>query len=82
MDMTIIGFILLACMLLMLTSGIWVALTLTGLGIIGLQLIGNGSIGLLLGTSSWSATTGWSLTASPLFIWMGEILFRTGLSND
>ena len=82
MDMTIIGFILLACMLLMLTSGIWVALTLTGLGIIGLQLIGNGSIGLLLGTSSWSATTGWSLTALPLFIWMGEILFRTRLSQD
>ena len=82
MDMTIISIILVICMLLMLTSGIWVALTLTGLSIIGLQLIGNGSIGLLLGTSSWSATTGWSLTALPLFIWMGEILFRTRLSQD
>jgi C4-dicarboxylate transporter DctM subunit len=66
----------------MLTSGIWVALTLTGLAIIGLWLIDNSSIGLLLGTSSWSATTGWSLTALPLFIWMGEILFRTRLSQD
>jgi C4-dicarboxylate transporter DctM subunit len=37
---------------------------------------------LLMGTSSWSATTGWSLTALPLFIWMGEILFRTRLSQD
>ena len=82
MDMTLIGIILVVCMLLMLTSGIWVALTLTGLSIIGLQLIGNSSIGLLMGTSSWSATTGWSLTALPLFIWMGEILFRTRLSQD
>ncbi|MFT4607411.1 MAG: C4-dicarboxylate transporter DctM subunit [Gammaproteobacteria bacterium] len=82
MDMSLIGGILVVCMLLMLTSGIWVALTLTGLAIIGLQLVGNGSIGLLLGTSSWSAMTSWSLTALPLFIWMGEILFRTRLSKD
>jgi C4-dicarboxylate transporter DctM subunit len=81
-DMTLIGGILVVCMFLMLTSGIWVALTLTGLAIIGLWLIDNSSIGLLLGTSSWSATTGWSLTALPLFIWMGEILFRTRLSQD
>lgn len=80
--MSLIGGILVVCMLLMLTSGIWVALTLTGLAIIGLQLVGNGSIGLLLGTSSWSAMTSWSLTALPLFIWMGEILFRTRLSKD
>jgi C4-dicarboxylate transporter, DctM subunit len=82
MDMTVVGSILVVCMFLMLTSGIWVALTLTGLAIIGLSLIENSSIGLLLGTSSWSATTGWSLTALPLFIWMGEILFRTRLSQD
>ncbi len=82
MDITLVGFILVISMLLMLTSGVWVALTLTGISIIGLQLIGNDSIGLLLGTSSWSAVTGWSLTALPLFIWMGEILFRTRLSQD
>ncbi|WP_271271653.1 TRAP transporter large permease [Aliamphritea hakodatensis] len=82
MDMTLTGFILVVCMLLMLTSGVWVALTLTGLSVIGLSLIGNDSIGLLLGTSSWSAVTSWSLTALPLFIWMGEILFRTRLSQD
>ncbi|WP_421868075.1 TRAP transporter large permease [Motiliproteus sp.] len=82
MDISIVGAIVVASMLLMLTSGIWVALTLTGISVIGLALIGNDSIGLLLGTSSWSAVTGWSLTALPLFIWMGEILFRTRLSQD
>ena len=82
MDMFVISSILVACMLLMLISGVWVSLTLTGLGVIALMLVENSSIGLLLGTSSWSATTGWSLTALPLFIWMGEILFRTSLSED
>ena len=82
MDMSIIGLLLVASMLLMLISGVWVSLTLTGLGVIALVLVENSSIGLLLGTSSWSATTGWSLTALPLFIWMGEILFRTSLSED
>jgi C4-dicarboxylate transporter DctM subunit len=81
-DMSLIGFILIVAMLLMLVSGIWIALTLTGLAIIALLLIENSSIGLLLGTSSWSASTAWSLTALPLFIWMGEILFRTRLSED
>lgn len=82
MDISIIGLILVTAMLLMLVSGVWISLTLTGLAVIGLALIENSSIGLLLGTSSWSATTGWSLTALPLFIWMGEILFRTRLSED
>ncbi|MFT5706132.1 MAG: C4-dicarboxylate transporter DctM subunit [Oceanospirillaceae bacterium] len=82
MDISLIGIILFVSMILMLTSGIWVAFTLTGIAILGLNLIGNTSIGLLLGTSSWSAMTSWSLTALPLFIWMGEILFRTRLSQD
>lgn len=82
MELGLISVILVVAMLLMLISGVWIALTLTGLAIIGLVLVENSSIGLLLGTSSWSATTGWSLTALPLFIWMGEILFRTRLSQD
>ena len=82
MDISLIGFIIVAAMLVMLIGGVWVSLTLTGLSVIGLMLIDNSSIGLLFGTSSWSATTGWSLTALPLFIWMGEILFRTSLSED
>jgi len=82
MDMSVIGFILVVAMLLMLLSGVWISLTLTGLAVLGLVLVENESIGLLLGTSSWSAMTSWSLTALPLFIWMGEILFRTRLSKD
>jgi hypothetical protein len=30
----------------------------------------------------WGSSSSWTLTALPLFVWMGEILFRTRLSND
>lgn len=82
MDTISLSITLAATMLLMLACGIWVALALIGVGVIGLLLSGNDQIGLLFATSSWGATTSWSLTALPLFIWMGEILFRTKLSED
>ena len=82
MDTITLSITLAAAMLLMLACGIWVALSLIGVGVLGLLLSGNDQIGLLYATSSWGATTSWSLTALPLFIWMGEILFRTRLSED
>src|SRR6476469_7299937 len=30
----------------------------------------------------WGQASSWTLTALPLFVWMGEILFRTRLSED
>ncbi|HEY5718395.1 MAG TPA: TRAP transporter large permease subunit [Motiliproteus sp.] len=82
MDITLLSMILAAAMLLMLAAGVWVALALVGVGVLGLYLSGNDQIGLLFATSSWGASTGWSLTALPMFIWMGEVLFRTRLSED
>ena len=39
-------------------------------------------IGSVLATTVWSASASWTLAALPLFIWMGEILFRTRLSEE
>ena len=82
MDTAILAIVLAGSLLLMLAFGFWVALSLVGVGVIGLLISGNEQIGLLFATTTWGATTGWSLTALPLFIWMGEILFRTRLSED
>ncbi|MFT2112567.1 TRAP transporter large permease [Marinomonas sp. 2405UD68-3] len=82
MDTIMLSTVLAVALLLMLASGFWVALSLVGVGVIGLLLSGNDQIGLLFATSTWGASTSWSLTALPLFIWMGEILFRTRLSED
>jgi len=82
MEPITLSIILAASMLLMLAVGVWVSLALVGVAVLGLMLSGNDQIGLLFGTSSWGASTAWSLTALPMFIWMGEVLFRTRLSAD
>lgn len=82
MDTIILSLVLAVGMILLLACGIWVALSLVGIAVLGLLLSGNEQIGLLFATSVWGASTSWSLTALPLFIWMGEILFRTRLSED
>ncbi|RDL45372.1 C4-dicarboxylate ABC transporter permease [Marinomonas piezotolerans] len=82
MDLTLISIILAVGMLAMLAFGVWVSFTLIFIGGLGLVLSENYQIGLLFSTSAWGASTAWSLTALPLFIWMGEVLFRTRLSED
>jgi tripartite ATP-independent transporter DctM subunit len=77
-----IGAILLVILFTLLASGTWVALTLITVGIVGMLLLGNDSFGLIYATSTWGTVSDWSLAALPLFIWMGEILFRTRLSKD
>ena len=69
-------------MLVMLASGIWVALALMGIGFLGLALFTSAPVGDVLASTVWGASNSWALAALPLFIWMGEILFRSRLSSD
>ncbi|WP_421847887.1 TRAP transporter large permease [Marinomonas sp.] len=82
MDMMWISILLVFAMLVLLSLGVWVSFTLIAIGGLGLILSENYQVDLLFATSSWGASTAWSLTALPLFIWMGEVLFRTRLSED
>jgi C4-dicarboxylate transporter DctM subunit len=82
MNELLIGGVLLLVLFSFLASGMWVALTLIVVAIAGLALAGYDNFGLIYATSTWGATSDWSLAALPLFIWMGEILFRTRLSKD
>jgi tripartite ATP-independent transporter DctM subunit len=47
-----------------------------------MTIVANVPIGSVLATSVWASSASWTLTALPLFIWMGEILFRTKLSEE
>lgn len=69
----------------LLAAGVWVAIALFGVGLIGLAAFGDVSLNIIgerMATTTWGASATWTLTALPLFIWMGEILFRTRLSED
>jgi len=82
MDAILLAAVLGAVLLILLATGLWVAMALFSVAIVGMMLNGNDSFGEIFSTSTWGAISSWSLTALPLFIWMGEILFRTRLAED
>ena len=67
---------------LMLGSGVWIGLALIGVAWVGIQLFTERPVGDVMITTMWSTASSWTLTALPLFVWMGEILYRTRLSED
>ena len=73
---------LLSALLLILGSGVWVGLTLTGVAWLAVTLFSARPAGDAMAVTVWGSSSSWTLTALPLFVWMGEILFRTRLSND
>ncbi len=81
MEITI-TLLLVAALFLILGCGVWVGLTLTGVAWIGMELFTSRPVGDAMAVTIWGSASSWTLTALPLFIWMGEILFRTKLSED
>jgi tripartite ATP-independent transporter DctM subunit len=80
-DLTITA-LLLVSLLLILGSGVWVGLTLTGVAWMAVTLFSTRPAGDAMAVTVWGSSSSWTLTALPLFVWMGEILFRTRLSQD
>ncbi len=74
--------VLLLLLFALLGSGVWVAFSLLGVGMIGMMIFTGAPVGNILATTVWGASNSWALAALPLFIWMGEILFRSRLSED
>lgn len=67
---------------LLLGTGVWVGLALMGVAYVGMEFIAGRAAGDPMITTIWTASSSWTLTALPLFIWMGEILYRSRLSED
>ena len=74
--------LLVVSLFLILGSGVWIGLTLSGVAWIAMQLFTARPAGDAMAVTIWGTASSWTLTALPLFIWMGEILFRTRLSQD
>ena len=66
----------------LLGTGVWVGLALMGVAWVGMELFTSRPVGDTMITTIWASSSSWTLTALPLFIWMGEILYRTRLSED
>jgi tripartite ATP-independent transporter DctM subunit len=74
--------LLVLSLFLILGTGVWIGLTLSGVAWIGMQLFTTRMAGDAMAVTIWGSASSWTLTALPLFVWMGEILFRTRLSQD
>ncbi|MEZ0168975.1 TRAP transporter large permease [Microvirga sp. TS319] len=83
MDQTILASIVLVVLTFgLLASGVWVSVTLLIVGMAVMELFTTAPMGSLIASTLWDSSWGWALTSLPLFVWMGEILFRTNLSSD
>ncbi|MFN4072924.1 MAG: TRAP transporter large permease [Thermus sp.] len=81
MSLLLEGLILVGLLFLLLALGVYVGLALLLVGLAGLAFFTTAPPGSNLATALWSATSGWSLAALPLFVWMGEVLYRSRLAQ-
>ncbi|MEP7067857.1 MAG: TRAP transporter large permease subunit [Usitatibacter sp.] len=73
---------LIVLLFVLLGSGLWIGISLLGVAWIAMELFTSRPVGDAMAVTVWGSLSSWTLTALPLFVWMGEILFRTKLSED
>ncbi len=84
MDVLLTMGIMLALIILFLGLGVWVFVGLFLVAITSLTLIADfplDRVGYIARSVIWRSSSAWELSAIPLFIWMGEIIFRTDISD-
>jgi len=82
LELVEVAFALLLVLGVALVLGVWVGLALVLSGIAAMYFVANVPMTAVMATTIWSASASWTLAALPLFVWMGEILFRTRLSEE
>ena len=81
MDLLTFALLLLILLCVLLGTGLWIPMSLAVVGYIAMMAV-HPQPGLFLASSMWESTGSWTLAALPMFVWMGEILFRTKLSEE
>ena len=82
MDTLAIGAILFALLIVLLAGGLWIAMAMSVVAWFGLQFFTTSPPAVNLFQAYWGSSASWTLAALPMFVWMGEILFRTRLSEE
>ena len=78
----LITLFLIVLLFAILGSGAWIGMSLLGVALLAMEFFTNRPVGDSMVLTIWGSTSSWTLTALPLFLWMGEILFRSKLSED
>lgn len=78
----VIGLLLVATLFLLLVIGVRVALTLGIVGLLGLMFLLPLPQLSLLAERSWNSVNTFTLTAVPMFVLMGALLIRSGVTKE
>lgn len=82
MSIGVLSLILVVVLFALLFAGLWVGFALIAVGLVALELATSIPAQLAFSSKVWGSLNSWDLTALPMFVWMGEILFRSRLSSD
>ena len=80
MDIAIAA-LLIGLLFAVLGSSLWIGLSLLGVAWFSMGMFTTRPVGDSMMLTIWGSTSNWTLTALPLFLWMGEILFRSKLAS-
>lgn len=80
MDIWIVALLLITTFVT-LGMGVWVGVSILGVAWLTMEIFTNRPIAEALASTVWGSLSSWTLTALPMFIWMGEILLKTKLSE-
>ena len=76
-----IALALIVGLLAILGAGVWIGVGILGLAWLAMELFTQRPAGDAMALTVWGSLSSWTLTALPLFIWMGEILLKSRLSE-
>ena len=82
MELIEVAAVLFLILTVLLGAGVWIAVTLMACGWAAMAFVSDIPAGKVMVTTVWGSSASWTLAALPLFVWMGEILFRTKLSEE
>ncbi len=81
-DLGPVSAVILGLLILFLGGSIWIGIALFLVGMGGFFVFTDVSYGSILANICWNNTSGSAMMALPFFIWMGEILFRSKISEN
>lgn len=80
-NMATMSLVVFGVLFLTLGSGVWVGFSLFIVGFVGMTFFSSLPAGNNMASSVWATIEKWEYVALPMFILMGEILYRSGISE-
>lgn len=81
-DLGPVSAVILGLLILFLGGSIWIGIALFLVGMGSFFVFSDVSFGSILANIAWNNTSGAAMMALPFFIWMGEILYRSKISEN